>query len=321
MRFSRVLRLNPRTKTDALKNELSKPLWEFAPGQIAGKPTQYPGPPVDGRYEREHDRIHTPRLAPHLDPSCSLAGIPRDIEHHGYVSSGKYAPAGGFDKERTLSEDLERFRAQYWIQLERRRCGKNPQMHQLRDVYDIVLKDAKAIHPALTLFSKAKENIELLGQYDGQPNKFNEKILSLDVEKLLYYVGLGVSLGQDVAELLGVCGILPIHPQTNLRLKKLHETRKNMLHKNADSLQGHDNAMDAAFDIVQDLDRQERIDAEGFDVFYYGEEEWTQHDQKIAQIRKEREARKEEFEQKIIAEKEKVDEARKRYYDAIKAQG
>ena len=44
-----------------------------------------------------------------------------------------------------------------------------------------------------------------------------------------------------------------------------------MLHKNADSLQGHDNAMDAAFDIVQDLDRQERIDAEGFDVFYYGE--------------------------------------------------
>ena len=61
------------------------------------------------------------------------------------------------------------------------------------DVYDIVLKDAKAIHPALTLFSKAKENIELLGQYDGQPNKFNEKILSLDVEKLLYYVGLGMS--------------------------------------------------------------------------------------------------------------------------------
>ena len=81
----------------------------------------------------------------------------------------------------------------------------------------------------------------------------------------------GVSLGQDVAELLGLCGLLPIHPQTNLRLKKLHETRKNMLHKNADNLHGHDNAMDAAFDIIQNLDRQERIDAEGFDVFYYGE--------------------------------------------------
>ena len=78
-------------------------------------------------------------------------------------------------------------------------------------------------------------------------------------------------MGQDVAELLGLCGILPIHPSTNLRLKKLHETRKNMLHKNADSLGGHENAMDAAFDIIQNLDRQERIDAEGFDVFYYGE--------------------------------------------------
>ena len=59
------------------------------------------------------------------------------------------------------------------------------------DVYDIVLKDTHAIHPALSMFSKHKENVELLGQYDGQPNKFNEKILSLDVEKILYYVGLG----------------------------------------------------------------------------------------------------------------------------------
>lgn len=55
-------------------------------------------------------------------------------------------------------------------------------------------------------------------------------------------------------------------------------------------------------------------------LFYYSEE-WTQHDQKIAKIREEREARREEYEQKIIAEKEKVEEARKRYYDAIKAQG
>ena len=61
------------------------------------------------------------------------------------------------------------------------------------DIYDIVLKDTYAIHPALSLFSKHKENVELLGQYDGQPNKFNEKILSLDVEKILYYIGLGKS--------------------------------------------------------------------------------------------------------------------------------
>ena len=58
-------------------------------------------------------------------------------------------------------------------------------------MFDIVLKDAKASHPAVALYSKEKENIELLGQYDGQPNKYNEKILSLDVEKILYYIGLG----------------------------------------------------------------------------------------------------------------------------------
>ena len=56
-------------------------------------------------------------------------------------------------------------------------------------------------------------------------------------------------------------------------------------------------------------------------VLFHYSEEWTQHDQKIAKIREEREARREEYEQKIIAEKEKVEEARKRYYDAIKAQG
>ena len=84
MRFSRVLRLNPRTKTDALKNELSKPLWEFAPGQIAGKPTQYAGPPVDGRYEREHDRIHTPRLAPHLGISFRITYTVQVISYKLY---------------------------------------------------------------------------------------------------------------------------------------------------------------------------------------------------------------------------------------------
>ena len=153
MRFTTVLRLYPRTRLTLLKNELSKPLWEYAPGQIAGKPTNHQGPPTKGRYEREYDSIATPRLAPHLgilciimslwpvfkinlDPSCSLAGIPRDIEHQGYVSCGKYAPAGGYeDDERTLSKDLERFRDQYWIQLERRRCGGSPQVNQNRGKY------------------------------------------------------------------------------------------------------------------------------------------------------------------------------------------
>ena len=66
MRFSRVVRLNPRTNVPVLKNELEKPLWEYASGQIAGKPTHIAGPPSGSRYENEFDRVHTPRLAPHL---------------------------------------------------------------------------------------------------------------------------------------------------------------------------------------------------------------------------------------------------------------
>lgn len=61
-----------------------------------------------------------------------------------------------------------------------------------------------------------------------QPNFWNEKIVNLDVDKILYYIGLGVTLQQDVAELLGTLGVLPVHPAARIRLSKLHETRKNM---------------------------------------------------------------------------------------------
>ena len=61
-----------------------------------------------------------------------------------------------------------------------------------------------------------------------QPNFWNEKVVNLDVDKILYYIGLGVTLQQDVAELLGTLGVLPVHPAARIRLSKLHETRKNM---------------------------------------------------------------------------------------------
>ena len=72
MRFTTVLRLYPRSRVTLLKNELSKPLWEYAPGQIAGKPTNHQGPPTKGRYEREYDSVVTPRLAPHLGILCII---------------------------------------------------------------------------------------------------------------------------------------------------------------------------------------------------------------------------------------------------------
>ena len=60
------------------------------------------------------------------------------------------------------------------------------------DLYDILLRDKRALQPALNIHTKNKVDIEILGQYDGNPNIYNEKILSLDVDKILYYLGLGL---------------------------------------------------------------------------------------------------------------------------------
>lgn len=53
--------------------------------------------------------------------------------------------------------------------------------------------------------------------------------MSLDVDKILYYIGLGVSVQQSVLEILGILGYLPVHPSTELRMMKLHETRRNLI--------------------------------------------------------------------------------------------
>ena len=76
------------------------------------------------------------------------------------------------------------------------------------------------------LHSGGKVDIELLGQIDFQPNIYNEKVISMDIDKILYYIGLGVSVSTEVGEILGIFGYLPVHPSTELRLMKFHETRR-----------------------------------------------------------------------------------------------
>jgi len=78
-----------------------------------------------------------------------------------------------------------------------------------------------------------------------------------------------VSVGQDVLELLGVMGILPVHPSTNIRLKKFHETRKNIPLRSARLLQGEANAVDAAEKWLKQEDIQLRIDQDGIETLVY----------------------------------------------------
>ena len=86
----------------------------------------------------------------------------------------------------------EYFRNRYCIILNRRRCGNSPNNSANRDIFDIVLRDQRAFGLPHSAEHHAKKiDLELLGQYDGYPNKNNEKVLSLDVDKVLYYIGLG----------------------------------------------------------------------------------------------------------------------------------
>lgn len=81
----------------------------------------------------------------------------------------------------------------------------------------------------------------------------------------------GVSLGQDIAEILGVLGILPIHPQTNLRLKKVHETRANMPIHETPYMMGEVCSIEAAKKRLKMEDIKDYTDRDGIEALLTGE--------------------------------------------------
>ncbi|XP_049785697.1 probable 28S ribosomal protein S16, mitochondrial [Schistocerca cancellata] len=56
--------------------------------------------------------------------------------------------------------------------------------------------------------------IEQVGSYDPMPNQLNEKLVSLNFERIKYWIGTGADVSTPVAELLGLAGFYPIHPRT-----------------------------------------------------------------------------------------------------------
>ena len=45
--------------------------------------------------------------------------------------------------------------------------------------------------------------IEQLGTYDPIPNEHGEKLCSLNLERIAFYIGKGVKISEDVSALLG----------------------------------------------------------------------------------------------------------------------
>ncbi|XP_018563368.1 probable 28S ribosomal protein S16, mitochondrial [Anoplophora glabripennis] len=56
--------------------------------------------------------------------------------------------------------------------------------------------------------------IEQLGTYDPLPNQYNEKLTSLNFERIRYWIGNGATVSKPVEQLLGLAGFLPIHPNS-----------------------------------------------------------------------------------------------------------
>lgn len=61
---------------------------------------------------------------------------------------------------------------------------------------------------------KFVEPLEQVGTYDPLPNEFGEKLVSLNLERITYYLSQGVKIEHDVGVLLGLAGLLPQSPHT-----------------------------------------------------------------------------------------------------------
>ncbi|XP_067002761.1 small ribosomal subunit protein bS16m [Anabrus simplex] len=69
--------------------------------------------------------------------------------------------------------------------------------------------------------------IEQVGTYDPHPNQFNEKLVSLNLERIRYWLGSGADTSTPVAELLGLAGFYPIHPRTYMTAWRNRRTQEN----------------------------------------------------------------------------------------------
>lgn len=81
--------------------------------------------------------------------------------------------------------------------------------------------------------------LEQLGSYDPLPNKHNEKLVSLNIEKIKYWIGNGAHTTKPVEKLFGLAGLFPLHPMTitnaeRLRKKKEMEAELVSEQKNTD---------------------------------------------------------------------------------------
>ena len=74
--------------------------------------------------------------------------------------------------------------------------------------------------------ARDRGHYEQVGTYDPLPNTRNEKLVSLNMERIKYWLSLGAEPSKPVNELLGLAGILPIRVTTVLDAEKNKAARQ-----------------------------------------------------------------------------------------------
>lgn len=85
-----------------------------------------------------------------------------------------------------------------------------------RPFYRIVLSERLA---------DRESEIEQLGTFDPMPNMFNEKLCSLNLEKIKYHLAMGCHMSRGARRLLGLSGLLPLDPTLVFFAQKLRRRR------------------------------------------------------------------------------------------------
>ncbi|XP_077295560.1 mitochondrial ribosomal protein S16 [Arctopsyche grandis] len=70
--------------------------------------------------------------------------------------------------------------------------------------------------------------IEQLGAYDPMPNQYNEKLVSLNFDRLKHHIGAGALVTRPVSEVFGLAGYFPIHPRTYMKAWRQRLADKNV---------------------------------------------------------------------------------------------
>ncbi len=58
------------------------------------------------------------------------------------------------------------------------------------------------------------EPMEQVGSYDPMANAYSEKLCALNLERIQHYLAGGIHVEPEVGQLLGLAGLLPVHPAT-----------------------------------------------------------------------------------------------------------